>query len=226
MFAASNARDGTALTVKQRNPVERAFVRGLIVVLLVLTIVEFWSRNSYQRAYNSLGDRLTVADERGFGALDAADVKAHFGGREPSRTEVFAMPQRQVVNGASHLEVYSWFTLNPFSSREIYVYYDFNGPARKAHPQVISIHSAEEEIVSYASLVPTQGDERMMRRMQQTNVPHLNFVSGIPGWPAAKPVLARGEPPQVEKQSDAINDTPADQAHEGNQQRFDDGGDR
>jgi hypothetical protein len=214
MSMASSGTDRTMPVTKKRNPWERAFVWGLIAVLGVLVIVESCCRYSYQRAYNSLGDRLTAAHELGPDALNAAQVKAYLKGREPSRTEVFPTQQRQVSNGATHLEVYSWFTLNPFSTREIFIYYDASGPGPNADPVVVSIQPAEEEIVSYAGVVPTQADPGMLRRAMKDSNGVPPSTSKMPELLAPMKGFARGTPPLAEKQPDAKREDGADQTSE------------
>jgi hypothetical protein len=133
--------------VKRRHPAERAVVWGLIIALFALAFVETWSRYSYQQAYNFLGNRLQYGDELGSDALDAADVKSFLDDRKPSRTEDFTSTGTLMSNGATHLEVYSWYTLNPVHRREMFVYYDVHGPAQKHHAQVLAIQDSAVEIV-------------------------------------------------------------------------------
>src|SRR5258708_10838302 len=49
---------------KRRSPVERALVWFLIAALLVLVGIESRSRYSYHRAFDLLGNHLTVTDDR------------------------------------------------------------------------------------------------------------------------------------------------------------------
>jgi hypothetical protein len=148
------------IPVKRRHPLERALVWGLIAALFSLASVETWSRFSYQRAYDHLGHRLEVGDEQSAEALDAAGVQSFLGGRQPFRTEDFARAGKMISNGATHLEVYSWFTFNPVHRRELFVYYAASGPAGKDHPQVISIQAVEEEPFP----LPEQGERQIVTR--------------------------------------------------------------
>jgi len=147
--------------VKRRRPLERALVWTLIAVLAVLASAETWSRYSFQQAYDHLGNRLEVGDERSVECLDAADVKAYLGDRKPSRTEDYIAARKFIVNGATHLEVYSWFTLNPVHRRDMFVYYDAYGPARKAQWQVLSIQAEEEKYVPLLS----PGEQKIMDQL-------------------------------------------------------------
>jgi len=197
---------GNALAVspgrgKPRRPAERALVWGLIAVLLTLTCIETWSRFSYQRAYDFLGHRLEVGDEHGVEALDAADVQAFLGSRKPTRTEDYVSARKHLGNGATHLEVYTWFTFNPLHRREMFVYYDAFGPARKAQPQVLAIQAVEEEFVPLLS----PGEQKFMERMANNRIqqradlfPGMRGGQDMGGMPGMGPRGGRGGRPRAQ----------------------------
>ena len=183
--------------------------------MLALTISETWSRFSYQRAYDHLGDQLEGGDERGIAALDAADVKACLGDRKPSRTEDFISAGKYIVNGATHLEVYSWYTLNPLHRREMFVYYDAHGPARKVQWQVLSIQAEQEEDRPLLS----QKEQQIMDRMGQdrswehfTRLTGMQDMNGMPGTaPRGGSGGRRGGKPATEvNQPDEVRQPQAD----------------
>src|SRR5258708_1285044 len=174
--------------IKRRRPLERALVWTLIAVLAVLASAETWSRYSFQRAYHFLGNRLEFGDEHTDEALDAAEVKSFLSDRKPSRTEDFLSAQKIMSNGATHLEVYSWFTLNPVKRREMFVYYDSFGPAQKEHPQVLSIQAVEEEFIPLIS----QREQQVMDRHAKNGTGPNLMMPGMPGGQALRELRERG----------------------------------
>lgn len=223
-----------ASPVKRRNPRERALVWTLIAALFVLASVETWSRYSYQRAYDFLGHRLEVGDEHTSEALNASDVKDFLGGRKPSRTEDFIRSGTMSSNGATHLEVYSWFTLNPVHRREMFVYYDVHGPAAKDHPQVISIQADADELFPTLTQLeqpvltraanegtewtsPFMHSARLQQGLKTGATPTGNMSSGMPGGPGMRgmpdmgPRGGRGAKKAEEPQADRPVDQPGDQ---------------
>ncbi|HEY2252602.1 MAG TPA: hypothetical protein VGH74_16125 [Planctomycetaceae bacterium] len=177
---------------KRRRPLERALVWALIAGLFALASAESWSRYSYQRAYDFLGDRLEFGDEHTDEALDAAEVKSFLNERKPSRTEDFASARKMMPNGATHLEVYSWFTLNPVHRREMFVYYDAFGPAHKEHPQVLSIQAFEEQFIPLLSQQEQQALEQNVRNGTVPDFNMLPFGGSLPQMSGRG--LGRGRP--------------------------------
>ena len=169
--------------IKRRHPLERALVWGLIAVLFTMACVETWSRYSFQRAFDFLGNRLEVGDEHTAEALDAGDVKAFLNDRQPSRTEDFARSGIMMSNGATHLEVYSWFTWNPVHRREMFVYYDTYGPARKDHPQVLSIQAVEAEFIPWLSAEESKAIDQTAKLLTERGIDMSQGMSGMSGMP-------------------------------------------
>jgi hypothetical protein len=128
---------------KTRNPVERLIVWGLIGVLLVAVAIEFQSRMSYQKAMTTLQDGVERVDKDAKQPeVTEADVKAAVGSKTPIKTEDFKNGKIS-PNGASRLEVYSWFTLNPSSKREMWVYYGAKGKKAGELATVLEIQSSD-----------------------------------------------------------------------------------
>ena len=187
--------------VKRRHPLERALVWGMIAVLAALACAETWSRYSYQRAYDFLGNRLEVGDEKTSEALDAGNVKDYLHDRKPSRTEDFASTGKMMSNGATHLEVYSWFTLNPVHRREMFVYYDTYGPAHKELPQVLSIQAVEEELLPWLSTQELKAIDRRAQSMTERGVDMSSDIPDLPGMPGmGARGRRRGQVPDADRQ--------------------------
>ncbi len=197
---------------KLRRPLERALVWSLIGVLLLLTYSETWSRYNYQQAFDHLGDRLEEGDEHSPRALDANDVKEFLGDRRPSRTEHYIGTGKFLANGATQLEVYSWFTLNPVHRREMFVYYDTRGPAHKIQPQVLSIQAEEEEALPLLS----QKEQEFMERVQKDpRWQRFDTLPGMPRSPRTAGMPASGPPMGLPSTTPAVHaDSPADDAGE------------
>lgn len=176
-------------SAKRRRPLERALVWGLIAILFALTSAESWSRYSYQRAYDFLGNRLEFGDEHTEEALDAAEVKTFLNDRKPSRTEDFASAHKMMPNGATHLEVYSWFTLNPAHPREMFVYYDAFGPAHKEHPQVLAIQAIEE---AFIPLLSEREQQFLDRNVKNGAGLKFTMLPGMPDGQGRKGTRGRG----------------------------------
>ena len=128
---------------KTRSPVERLLVWGLIGALLVAAAIEFQSRKSHQQALATLQDGLDLVDKNpSQPEVTEADVKAAVGGKKPLKTEDLT-GEKTAANGAKRLEVYSWFTLNPTSKREIWVWYAAKGKNPGELATVIEVQSSE-----------------------------------------------------------------------------------
>ncbi|MEX0728305.1 MAG: hypothetical protein WEB58_21115 [Planctomycetaceae bacterium] len=127
---------------KPRNPIERVVVWGGILILLVLVGIEYTARSAHTGAYDSLIEKLRTNEQAG-NDVKTADVKAAVGGKAPRVEDVSG---KRLLNGAKRMEVYSWFSLNPLTNREMYVYYGIG-----EDPDVVSI-STEEETETIAPL--------------------------------------------------------------------------
>jgi hypothetical protein len=143
MSESSPAPQQCSPTAKRRNPVERLLVRGFIGVMLVLVAVESNSWWRHKSALDTLRAKIrafeTAADSP---AVKEADVKAVVGGMLPVKTE--DLKGKGISNGASRLDVYSWFTISPFKKRELYVYYGHQGPADKEGAEVLEVEPDDQ----------------------------------------------------------------------------------
>ncbi len=128
---------------KPRNPVERLLVRGFIGVMLVLVAVETWFWWSHSQAATALLKMTKAVDDAtpNTAAVTETDVKAIVGDKKPSRSE--NVRGQANSNGASRLDVFSWFTISPINKREIYVYYGFQGPNDKGPPEVLAVQLSD-----------------------------------------------------------------------------------
>jgi hypothetical protein len=128
---------------KSRNPVEKIIVRGFIAIMLVLVAIEANSWWQHKQAFAALSAKTKAVDE----AADApvvteADIKAYFQGKKPSRS-----PKPEAgnnFNGASRIDVYSWFTISPVNKRDIYVYYGRETSTDTNGPEVLAIQVKDE----------------------------------------------------------------------------------
>ncbi|HEY2252841.1 MAG TPA: hypothetical protein VGH74_17340, partial [Planctomycetaceae bacterium] len=69
-------------------------------------------------------------------------VKEAAAGKKPSSTKDYE-PGTRAANGAKRVEVYSWFTLNPMSKREMWVYYGGKGKDANEPATVLQITEAD-----------------------------------------------------------------------------------
>src|SRR5579872_4283099 len=148
---------------KPRHPLERALVWGGILVLLALVIVEYVSRRSYAQVFDALTKKVEDVDKaEGNVAIYGADVQAAVGDKKPARVEDLVASNKMLASGAVRLEVYSWFTLNPFHSRDIFVYYGITHPDNANGPEVLAVQNTEEE----ASPLPVAEMELMLKAQE------------------------------------------------------------
>lgn len=150
MSVSSSVQPSSPAPTKGRSPMERIIVWGIIAILLALAAIEAASRSSYQQVADQLTKKLEQA-EKGDTSLKAFDVKAVVGEKQP---RVQDLKGGRVANNASRVEVYSWFTLNPFQKRELFVYYGVG--SRGDEPDVVEVATAEAEVVDQEALKPTQ----------------------------------------------------------------------
>lgn len=115
--APAPANKGAA--AKPRSPVERAIVWGIILVLVALVGVEASSRFSFERIDKALNDKLQATQESDAG-MTKKDVDALMEGKVPVTEE---LKGKDVAIAAHHVDKYTWFSLNPFVKRELFVYY-------------------------------------------------------------------------------------------------------
>ena len=151
-----------APATKGRNPVERLIVWGLIGVLVVAVAIEFQSRRSHGNAISTLAEMVEAIDkDPKKPEVTEDDVKKVVGDKKPSRTEEFAIGKIP-ANGARRLEIYSWFTLNPGSKREMWVYYGAKGQNANEKAAVIEVQAsevmAEAPQAAASSAAANQGD--------------------------------------------------------------------
>jgi hypothetical protein len=161
---------------KPRNPVERVIVWGFIAAMLVLVAVEANSWWQHKQAFAALVAKTKAVDEAADApAVTEAVIKDYFQGKQPSHS---APPERgNNFNGASRIDIYSWFTISPVNKREIYVYYgsatkdDTNGPdvlAVQIKNEAPPAPSAPPQVASgeQPSAGPPPGGGMMMPGMQ------------------------------------------------------------
>jgi len=130
-------------TAKPRNPVEKLLVRGFIGVMLVLVAVETWFWWSHKQAATALLNMTKAVDDAtpNTAAVTETDVKKIVGDKKPSRSE--DVHGKANANGASRLDVYSWFTISPVNKREIYVFYGYQKPGDKEPPEVLAVQLSD-----------------------------------------------------------------------------------
>src|SRR5579872_1792600 len=140
------APQATSSPRKKRHPLEFVLVWGLIAVLVGLAGIEFRSYYGHRRAIDELGKKLADVEEpSGQTHVYRADVESVVPGMKPARIEKFGLDTRLVASGATRLEVYSWFTINPLNPREMFVYYGIDDPDSKDGPEVLSVRTDEDE---------------------------------------------------------------------------------
>jgi hypothetical protein len=163
-----------------RNPVEKVIVYGLILVLLALVGVEAYGKFSQQSAYNSISTELKKADDDAKGAEVTEEfVKKVVGNRSPVQTKNYAASNTGTFAESKELEVYSWFTLNPYQKREIWVHYARKGVNEKGPAVVVDVSPDE-------SRAPAVSDEpKPMAEGMPTLPPVRKLGPGNPGEGAA-----------------------------------------
>lgn len=128
---------------KTRSPIERLIVWGLIGVLLVAVGFEYSSKSGHEKALKFLQDKIDAVEKDSKNPeVTEADVKAAVGDKKPSQVKEYG-PGEVAANGAKRIEVYSWFTLNPASKREMWVYYGAKGKDAKELAIVLEIQASE-----------------------------------------------------------------------------------
>jgi hypothetical protein len=165
-MSTSNPTPQTAKpAVKPRSPVERLLVRGFIVVMLVLVAVEGWSWWSHKQARDKLFALTGAVDESNAPPVTETDVIAVIGGKKPVTEDVRGKPGS---NGASRLDIYSWFTISPINKREVYVFYGYKGKADTGPAEVLFVQSQRD--------VPDES-------VKAQEVPKGNDLGAAPGLP-------------------------------------------
>jgi hypothetical protein len=137
-------------------------VWGLIGVLLVAVAIEFQSRKSHQDVLTALLTKIKAVDlDSTQPEVTEAVVKDVVGNKKPTRAEAVTDAKMAAI-GAKRLEVYSWFTLNPTSKREIWVLYGGKGKDSQDLATVIEVRTSENvedsSEVASASAPPQGGD--------------------------------------------------------------------
>jgi hypothetical protein len=184
----------------KRNPVEQMIVRGFIGVLLVLVAVEAYPWYSHRQALQTLQRRIADVDkDANVKPLREAEVKAAVGGKKPTSTEEL---KGRVSNGANRLEIYDWFTLNPFSERRLFVYYGHVGPNDPEGAEVLEVQP-DKEIAQPAkpSAEDLKAAEESAARGAPAGMPSMMGGPGGhggPGGPGGRPGGGRGGPPAQE----------------------------
>ncbi len=141
-MSTSNPSPATAKpAAKPRNPVERMLVRGFIVVMFVLIAVEGWSKYGHYHAITKLQAMTKAVDEKNAPPVTEKDVLEVMGGKKPVTEDLHGKPGS---NGAGRLDIYSWFTVSPIDSREIYVFYGLKGKADEGPAEVLSVQSKRD----------------------------------------------------------------------------------
>jgi hypothetical protein len=213
MSSSNPAPPSQAAAPPKRNPVEKLIVRGLIAILLVLVGVEFAFSRSHSSAMQALQTKLAeVEKDPKAPAVHEADVKAAVGDKKPISSEEL---KGRIANGAHRLDIYEWFTLNPFNQRRLYVYYGHIGPNDKEGAEVLEVQP-DEQIAQPPKLSPE--DAKAMQDASGSSPPSMPGMTGGPGGhggpggPGGRPG-GRGAPPSQDAgtgdaKSDA--DKPAD----------------
>jgi hypothetical protein len=197
-----------------RNPVEQMIVRGFIVLLLVLVAVEAYPWYSHREALKTLQDKIAKVDQDAKATpVREADVKAAVGGKQPTETREL---KGSVANGAHKLVVYDWFTLNPFSKRQLYVYYGHVGAHETDGAEVLEVEP-DDQIAGPPKLSPEEQKAAMEAAAQSVSPPGMPGGAGGSGGPGGRPGGGgrggRGGAPQHDPETgDAKVDTdkPAD----------------
>jgi hypothetical protein len=197
MSASNPAPPPQATAPPKRNPVEQMIVRGLIGLLLVLVAVEAYPWYSHRQALQTLQKRVAeVEKDPNSKPLREAEVKAAVGGKKPTSTEEL---KGRISNGAQRLEIYNWFTLNPFSERRLFVYYGHLGPNETEGAEVLEVQP-DQEIAPPAqpSAEDLKANEENAARNPPMGMPGMGGPPGGgpgPGGPGGRPGGGRGGPP-------------------------------
>ncbi len=190
MSASNPAPPPQTAAPPKRNPVEKLIVRGLIALLLVLVGVEFAFSRSHATAMQALQKKIAEVEKNpNAPAVHEADVKAAVGDKKPVSSEEL---KGRVANGAKRLDIYEWFTLNPFNQRRLYVYYGHVGPNDKEGAEVIEVQP-DEEIAPPAQ--PSPEDVEAMKNANTTPLTSPPGMMGGPGGTEGRPAGRRGGPP-------------------------------
>jgi hypothetical protein len=147
---------------KARNPVERIFVYGVIIALVVLVGFEAYGMFAHTRVVNTLTAQMeTTETDAKAPDVTEADIKAALGSKQPIRTEEY--PSAAGYAKSKKLEVYSWFSLrswfDPTKKRELWVKYAKKGAKDDAPQTVISISTDSEEARSPEVVAPAAGGQ-------------------------------------------------------------------
>ncbi|MBI3864396.1 MAG: hypothetical protein HY290_21140 [Planctomycetia bacterium] len=162
-----------------RNPVEMIIVRGLIAALLVAVVIEFIGSRGHSKAAEALSNKMKEAEANPKAPeVTEADVRAVLGDKKPARSEDYSS-QKAGSPTSKKLEVYSWFSFNPFRKREIFVHYARQGVKESGPPVVFYVATDQEEAapVKQVDAPATAGG------MPQGMPP----MGGGPGAPAGAP---------------------------------------
>jgi hypothetical protein len=181
---------------KTRNPVERVLVWGFIGVLLVLAAIEFQSRSSHQKVLTALQDKIAEVDKNpSQPEVTEIDVKNALGNRKPDRTEEFG-GAKLAPNGAQRLEVYTWFTLNPTSKRELWVWYGTKGKNATELATVIEVQGGEliSEVPKATEVANSANDADIAAGARGMMGPPGNMPGGPGGRGMGGPGGPRGRP--------------------------------
>jgi hypothetical protein len=216
MSASNPAPPPQAAAPQKRNPVEKLIVRGLIALLLVLVGVEFAFSRSHSSAMLALQKKISeVEKDPNAPAVHEADVKAAVGDKKPISSEEL---KGRVANGAKRLDIYEWFTLNPFNQRRLYVYYGHVGPNDPEGAEVLEVQP-DEQVAPSAQ--PSAEDLKAMKDSTLGPPPSMGGMMGGPGGGGhgpgglggGRPGGRRGAPPAQDSGTDDAkpdSDKPAD----------------
>jgi hypothetical protein len=161
--------------VKPRNPVEKAIVRGFIGCMLVVVAIEAYFWLQCRSAMAPLLERIQAA-ENGIDLppLVEADIKAAVGSKPPVQS--VALEPGTNGYGATRVDVYSWFTINPLKKREMYVYYGVPLPTDRDGPEVVAVQTDGE--------IPTKVTPRPMTAKEEAEwAKAKEIMEGSPGGP-------------------------------------------
>lgn len=113
-----------------RSPIERAFVWGLIGVLLVVAGIEARAYFAFQSGYRRILDELGKVEKQNDYRVTRAMVAQLLGGKEPASSETI-----RVAVGQERLDNYVWKGL--LRNRTLYVHYGIQGT--KEEPEVMEV---------------------------------------------------------------------------------------
>src|SRR5262245_43333310 len=104
----------------------RAGRRGWISWVIVLVLFpllgwEFVAKGHHEKALKDVVEKIGEPPDPDSKRGQKSDViQALVGGKTPRVVDV---SDRNLANGAKKVEIYRWFSINPFTKRELYVYY-------------------------------------------------------------------------------------------------------